>query len=676
MRNLLFPRLAATGMIKNRKFYLPYILSSVGTVMMYYIMHSLSRSKAVLGMVHGGDIGQILSLGKFVIAAFALIFLFYTNSFLIKRRYKEFGLYNILGMNRKNLRAIVAFESLFTFIISAVFGIMLGVAFSKLAELGLLNMTRNGIDYYFTVSWEAAAYTFILFFIIFLLLTAKSLITVSKTNPLELMQSAAVGEKPPKANWVIALLGVLILSYAYYLSVTINNPLSALFMFFAAVIMVIAATYMLFISGSVAVCRLLQKSKKYYYNKKHFIAVSSLTYRMKRNGAGLASICILCTMVLVMISTTASLYFGVEDSMRARYPRETEITVTLGGIENITDGSIEKIHNIYYGVFEKHGASPENTAEYHYATITGALSGDKLNPKADYDNLTSNYNDMYSVYFIDITDYNRAMNTDYHLSGNEAMLYTLRCKYDKKSIKIGDVDFEIAKKLDNFIEIGEANSLVLPSIMIVVPDYKILSPLTELDFAGDPMLSVKYYYGYDLEASDTEKTEIYSELCQKLSDSLSAENRGFTCYGGCLPAEKEDFYGTFGSLFFLGIILSILFIFAAAVIIYYKQISEGYEDEKRFSIMQNIGMAKADIKSTINSQILIVFFAPLIFAGLHLGFAFPFLWKILQMFNLQNVRFIILITAVTFVLFAAFYAAIYRITAKGYYNIVANDKTE
>ena len=669
-------------MVKNRKLYIPYILSCVGMVMMYYIMQALSLSPLLSEMQRGGgSSGIILSLGKFVIAAFALLFLFYTNSFLIRRRYKEFGLFNVLGMDKRSINRIILWESLIVAAIGLVGGIGLGIAFSKLAELGLLNAIRAEIDYRFTISVQAIIYTLVIFGIIFLLLTLKSLWQVRKCKPLELLRSENKGEKPPRANWVFAVLGVLILGTAYYLAVSIKTPLTALTLFFVAVIMVIIATYLLFMSGSVALCKVLQKNKRYYYQKQHFVSVSSMMYRMKRNGAGLASICILCTMVLVMISSSASLYFGTDDSLRARFPREIDITANMECLDNIGDTCIDHIRRAYEKVFEDHHFTPQDVQDYRYASITGLMTDGNVNADADsvLDSVSINYDDIRQLYFVSVDDYNRVANTHYTLHDGEALLYTLRCSYDRDSISMNGCELHIAGTLDDFIDIGEANSMVIPSLLLVVPDYEALRPLESLaDSYGNRMLSTKYYYGYNYgdTLTDEQAIALRDDQTDALIKALPENPDGYGYSSSCIAAEKADFIGTFGGLFFLGIILSIIFIFAAAMIIYYKQVSEGYEDQSRFAIMQKVGMTKTDIKKSINSQVLTVFFAPLLFAGLHLAFAFPLIWKLLQLFNLLNLSFVIWITVSAFVVFAIFYALIYKLTARSYYAIVTGNTNE
>lgn len=676
MRISLYPRLAWSGMVKNRKLYIPYILSCIGMVMMSYIMQALSYTPLLSEMKGGSSLGSILSLGKLVIAVFAVLFLFYTNSFLIRRRYKEFGLFNILGMDKRSISRIIFWESLIVSAFGLIGGMGLGIVFSKLAELGLLNAIHGEIDYRFTIPTEAIAYTLIIFGIIFLLLTVKSLWQVRRCKPLELLRSENRGEKPPRANWVFAVLGVLILGAAYYLAVSIKTPLTAILLFFVAVIMVIIATYLLFMSGSVALCKVLQKNKRYYYQKQHFVSVSSMMYRMKRNGAGLASICILCTMVLVMISSSGSLYFGANDAIRARFPRNIDITVNMKGLDNFDDSGIPNVRSAYEKVFADHQFTPQNVQEYRYASITGLMTDGKVEVDKDsvLNSLAISYDNLRQLYFVSVDDYNRIMGTHYTLHDGEALLHTLRCTYDRDSLSMNGCELHIAGTLDAFIDIGEANVEVSPSLMLVIPDYETLRPLESLkDSHGDQMLSTKYYYGYDYaeNLSDEEAIGLYHDQLDALNNTPLADQDGYSYSCSCAAAEKDDFFTTFGGLFFLGIILSLIFIFAAAMIIYYKQVSEGYEDQSRFAIMQKVGMTKTDIKKSINSQVLTVFFAPLIFAGLHLTFAFPLIWKLLQLFNLHNLSFVIWITAGAFVVFGIFYALIYKATAKAYYSIVA-----
>ena len=682
MKLLFFPRLAWTGIRKNRKLYTPYILSCIGMVMMFYIMHALSFSALLHKMGGGGSMETILSLGKLVIAFFSALFLFYTNSFLIRRRYKEFGLYNVLGMDKRSIGRIIFWESLIVAVIGLLVGIGLGIAFSKLAELGLLNAIHGEIDYQFTVYPEAVRFTVIIYGVIFLLLMLRSLFQVRKSRPLELLKSEALGEKPPKANWILSVPGVLILAAAYYIAVSIESPLTALVVFFIAVLMVILATYLLFISGSVTICKFLQARPRYYYRKDHFVSVSSMAYRMKRNGAGLASICILSTMVLVTISSTASLFFGANDTIRARCPQDNSFALELWDVDRLTEENFSDIRTKFEAAMQEQGFAPKTVVEFPYATITGRLTGTEIDPEAGTENFAMNYDEVRSIYFLDEANYNRLTGESISLEPGQALLQPVSCNFKESRLQIRGAEFSIVGQPETYPTIAEANQIVLPTFFMVIRSFDELLPLDDLtDRIYDvPMLSVKYYYGYDAPegATDQQIKTVFHDHLGALRDmpQLLRDTGGYTYNAESSAELKTGFFGTYGALFFIGIMLSIVFIFAAAMIIYYKQISEGYEDQARFAIMQKVGMTKQDIRRSINSQVLTVFYAPLLMAGLHLCFAFPLVWKLLQLFSLRNLKLAILVTLAAFALFALVYAVIYRITAKSYYSIVSSAKDE
>ncbi|MGN0635163.1 MAG: ABC transporter permease [Acutalibacteraceae bacterium] len=676
MKTALFPTLAWTGIRKNRKLYLPYILSCIGAVMMSYILEFLTESPTVAGIRGGGNLMTILQPGKVVVLIFSALFLTYTHAFLIRRRNREFGLYNILGMDKKCIGRVITWESLIVSAVSLVAGLALGIAFSKLAELALLYIIREEVNYTFSVPLRSVLVTVAAYALIFLWLYVKSVIQVHRCDPLELMHSENVGEKPPKGNRVLAVFGVLLLGAAYFISLYVQSPITAITTFLIAVLMVILATYLLFISGSVALCKALQKNKKYYYNKKHFVSVSSMAYRMKRNGAGLASVCILSTMVLVMIASSASLYFGAEESIRSRFPQENSLAVQANAIGAMTDVSLTELRAGYEKVFAAHTVTPKNVTAYTYATITGLQEESGVDPDSSHaiNNVLVPEN-LRTLYFIPLADYNEMMGTHLVLNGNEARIGTVRCDYEKQSFAMGGVTLDILGKLDKTPEISAANTAIVPTIFFVVRDLSVLEPLEKLaDYNGDKMLKAYWYYGYDLGFENEEAEQILKEQKELLGncDFAQKEDGGYSYYSDCLAAERSDFYSTFGGLFFIGILLSVIFLFAMVMIIYYKQISEGYEDQAGFAIMQKVGMTKADIRKSVNAQILTVFFAPLLMAGLHLAFAFTPIWKLLQLFNLHNLPFVIGVSAVAFVLFGVLYALIYKMTAKAYFHIVSD----
>lgn len=665
--NSLFPKLAVQGIRKNGRIYLPYILTCVGMVMMYYIVSYLTYSKSVYQMNGGRDIQMILSWGTGVIAVFAVVFLFYTNSFIIRRRKKEFGLYNILGMGKKNIAVILIWETLITFLISVAAGLGLGIAFSKLSELITAKILGDEAVFGFTIEWRSVKNSVLLFAVAFALILLNSLRQIHLSKPIELLRSENTGEKPPKANIILAVLGILLLAAAYYISCTIEDPMSALAMFFVAVIMVIAATYMLFTVGSVALCKLLKKNKKYYYKTEHFVSVSSMAYRMKRNGASLASICILSTMVLVMISSTLCLYAGKEDSMHRRYPRDIIIETYS------TDGMYtEPVHDAAQKVLNEHGLSAQDLLYYQYLSITGLLDGSVIS--FDSEEADLDFSKLRQLFFLTIDEYNRLTNKNETIADDEIIIYTPKSVYDYDELTIDGLEtMRIKKQADEFISNGEETFTAFASIFIFVSDTDKLNEIDSLQkqIYGENASIMEDYYGFNLDCDDEAEIEVISDIQKEIS-SLMDEDEAFPevdCES--LAENKQSFYSMFGGLFFLGILLSIVFISAAVLIMYYKQITEGYEDAERFEIMQKVGMTKREIRRSINSQILTVFFAPLLMAGLHTGFAFPILSRLLEAFGLFNVPLLITVTAGVFAVFALFYVLVYKITSRSYYRVVS-----
>lgn len=667
MKALFYPRLAWTGIKNNRRLYLPYILTCIGMVAMFYIMLSLSTGVFLDKMRGGTTLGSVLGLGAGVIGFFAVLFLFYTNSFLIRRRKKEFGLYNILGMGKRNIARVLFSETLILAAVSLVFGLILGAALSKLAELGLAYFVESDAGYDFTVYPTAMGYTVLLFVCIFLLLFFKSVGQVGLSNPVELLHSESVGEKPPKANWVFGVLGIVILAAAYYISVTIEQPVAALGWFFIAVLMVIAATYLLFIAGSVLLCRILQKNKRYYYKPNHFVSVSSMAYRMKRNGAGLASVCILITMVLVMIASTSCLYFGKNDVLRSQYPHDFNFTVDFGTLDEVTQENIDKTKAAIDAFMDKNGGISFGICGKS-DRVTGELRDGVFYMGDDvYDPEYSSF-----LYIIDLADYNRNTGSSYRLNDGEALVFASSRTYDHDTIRIeGGREYKVVKSEGTIDFIRDTNMLGFSAVYIVVPDFyssaEDLLQATEKQGVSQPWL--QWRYQFDSSADYLTQLEIEEGIWDVIAQAHSGG------YGlSSLAGARDDFYGSFGGLFFLGIMLSIVFIIAAVLIIYYKQVSEGYEDQSRFEIMQKVGMTKKDIRKSINSQMLTVFFLPLLFAIVHLGFAFPMINKLLLLFGLDNLGLLLLTAAISALVFALFYIIVYRVTSNAYYSIVSGAK--
>ena len=664
MKGLLSIRLAWSGIRKNRKLYVPYLLTVIGMVMMSYIMQALSYAPALHAMKGGSQLETILSLGKIVIAVFAAIFLLYTNSFLIRRRYREFGLYNVLGMDKNALCRVAFWENLIVALVGLAVGLALGTLLYKLAELGLVNMIRGQVDDSIVVEPESLEFTLVIFAVIFALIMIRSLIQVRHTRPLELLRSESAGEKPPRANYLLGLLGLGLLGGAYYMAVTISNALSAFTWFFVAVLMVIAGTYLVMISGSVVLCRLLQKWKGYYYKKQHFVSVSSMAYRMKRNGAGLASICILATMVLVMISSTGSLYIGAEDAIAVRYPYDSTVKLYFGRLDELDDRNVEKIQRTMERTLEAQKVTPTAEKIFRYVSVSGALLEDRLVTDFTEVNAVMNYNQVYSLYLLSQADYNRMYGTDIALQPGQAMVRVYNGSWNGSHIQVGALELDVVGQLPCGLEMEDTT--LVPSLVLVVSDLQQASVPEECNMI--------FFCGYDFGLPEEETLEAHRAL-EAAVKALASEQK-IHCRVECPIVERQDFYITFGGLFFIGMILSAMFIAAAALIIYYKQVSEGYEDQSRFAIMRKVGMTRQDIKKSINSQILTVFFIPLLLAGVHLAFAFPLVWQLLTMFSLTNKRLAICTNIGAFLIFCVFYVVIYRFTAHAYYRIVSGQEKE
>lgn len=633
------------------------------------ITDALSGDEMLSAMRGGYIMHELIVIGKVVMALFAAIFLFYTNSFLIKSRMREFGLYNILGMGKNGIARVMTWETLMVYVISMVFGLGAGILFSKLAELLAVKIVQGDAAYQFSVSGPAAAASLIVFAVIFLLICLNVLRQVFFSKPVELLRSENSGEKPPKANWFAAVLGALMLGLAYFMAVTIEEPLSAILAFMAAVLLVIAATYLLFVAGSVVLCRVLQKNKGYYYKTNHFISVSQMSYRMRKNGAGLASICILSTMVLVTLSTTICLYMGEEQILRQRYPRDM-VTMTYG----LPEEDIPAFRESVGALAEKHGASPENVLSYSYAELSGAVIGNRLDmARGNSDDVSL---DLRSVYVVPIADYNALYGTDIQLADGEAAAYFKGKGFGCDEIQLDDWgSYRITQRLGEFTITGTDSATIYDTIYLFVKDWSDLESLNDYqnrltDEYGGMRSNIVYYYCFDLNCGEDSQLDLYYEMEYGDVEFPFHFERLKT---ECRARDHEEFLGLYGGLFFLGILFGGVFILAAVLIMYYKQISEGFNDRARFDILRKVGMNDREIRRAVNSQVLTVFFAPLIAAGIHMAFAFPLLTKILGLFSMRDAGFLAIVTLICFAVFAALYVAVYALTSRSYYRIVSGN---
>ena len=660
MNKLFYPKLALTNIKKNSKTYIPFLLTCVITIALFYDICSLAGNSGLDSMPGAGEMRMMLTLGTYVVGFFSIIFLFYTNSFLMKRRKKEFGLFNILGMEKRHVSLIIAFETLFTAVISLSLGFLIGISLDKLLFMAIGKMFDSNITLGFYISSSAIKTSLILFGLIFLFMYLNSIRQIKLANPIELLHSTEYGEKEPKSKWIMTILGIVCLSIGYYISLTTKNPITAMMLFFAAVILVIIGTYLLFTAGSVTLLKALKKNKKYFYQPNHFISVSGMIYRMKQNAAGLANICILSTMVLVMISTTFSLWIGMEDLTKQRYPREIVAYI------NANEEDIQTIRDVSDQLLKDKNFEKENILDYRYVEFTGYQKEQSI--LTDRKNIYSNMTDaICTVMVTDLDDYNRSMNTNYTLDENEILLYGNRKKYEYDQFEVFDYKFKVKEQVDEFMGNGNSAANVASGYFIVVKDKTIVNDIYRLqkEVYGDYASNLYNYYGFDIDASDTVIKEYYHSLVRNLGDV------GLEGYDvECKTISYAGFIALYGGFLFIGIFLSILFIMATILIIYYKQITEGYEDKERFEIMQKVGMDHKLVKKSINSQVLTVFFLPLVTAVIHLAFAFPIVSKLLSMLMLSDIELFIYCTLGCIGVFTLVYIFIYSITAKSYYSIV------
>lgn len=558
-------------------------------------------------------------------------------------------------------------------------GIGFGILFSKLAELGMLRLMHAQATYSMQISPDSILFTITVFGCIFILLFFNALRQIHFSGAISLIRSENVGEKPPKGNWILGILGLGCLVVAYYLAVTVADPVSALGMFFIAVILVIFGTYLIMIAGSVLFCRLLQKNKHYYYKANHFVSISSMVYRMKRNGAGLASICILATMVLVMLSTTVSLYFGMDDVLSNRYPYQFNTTVSYNSFDTMSDENTASILKLASDAMDKYECTQSNVSDYRSACFYGYLIDNDFvcDAKFDSHSETTNYLEGTMFYFVPLSDYNKMMGTNETLASDEALLFSTRYSdYNENTISFEHgMTYTIKKQIDKFRPDGNSMANISTTFVLIVPDIHAAVDAIAALPGNEKSVYFYWHYNFDTNLNRDDQILLANDLSSTISDFFTQsykQNTGIkSCQFESRAANYEDFFADFGGLFYLAIVLSIVFLLAAVLIIYYKQISEGYEDQARFDIMQKVGMTKREIKKSINSQLLTVFFLPLVGAGIHLIFAFPMIRKILLLFNLTNLHLYTIVTLISFGAFAIFYTIVYRITSNAYYHIVS-----
>ena len=668
MNSLLYAKLAKTNLSKNRQNILPYLLSCIGTVIMFYIMSTLAVSDGFKKMIGEAAIQEVMQFGVYIIGLFAVIFLIYSNSFLTKRRKKEFGLFQILGMEKKHLAKILFFESLYLWILSVGAGILLGILCYKLLFLVLLKLTRLQGTIHFAFNWKALGNTVVLFAVIFLINYLKSLQQIHAAQPIELLHGEQEGEREPKTKLLTALIGLICLGLGYYLALTCQNPMEALGKFFGAVLLVMAGTYCLFSAGSIALLKLLKNNKRYYYQTRHFTSISGMLYRMKQNAMGLANICILSTGVLLVISTTSCLWFGMQEIIQTRFPHQIAVEVNdslvsaNGGGISLTKEEIDALREQINGYLENQQAAKRYERDATYWLAMAENKEDRVGLTTE----VKGFADGLSLTeFMEASEYKRMTGQAANLKPGQVLVLTTKEKpYGYDTIRFGDAVSCEVKHMENAQEdTVESTNVVYDTRIIVFADREEARAAYVAVTGKTP---AGYSWNYQIDLMGDAKQQI--QIGQGIRDIVDQAH----CDGYVEVREdnKDSLYKMYGSIMFLGIFVGTLFLMGAVMIIYYKQISEGFDDRKRFQIMQKVGMSRQEVRQTIRAQVVTVFFLPLAVAILHTVVAFPVTRQLMTMMNFPDSGIFLVATAVTIVAFAIVYLIVYTITARAYYKIV------
>lgn len=667
----LYFKLAKTNLSNNKPFYIPYIISSIITVAMLYMMSFLSDNKGLNKIMGADSLAIIFRLGVGIIVIFSYIFLFYTNSFIIKRRKKEIGVYNILGMEKRHLSKVLFVETMYSAVISLICGIIVGIVFSKFILMVLYGIIGIHKTVEFFVNIHGIILCIVSFEILFLLTFLYNFMQIKLANPIELLRGTSVGEREPKTKILMTIIGVVCLAIAYYIAITTENPLNVLTLFFVAVLLVVIGTFAIFTAGSIALLKLLRNNKKFYYNKRHFMAVSGMLYRMKQNAAGLASICILSTMVLVVISTTVSMYVGIQDELMARYPNDVCVTVDYNSV-------IDKSSEIEKAIFDEiDSAEVKNKKAFSYLSVFVGQKGDNFT--TDKEHLS--FQNSYLFYILSKDDFIKRDNSFKDKIGNiskgEAVV-VLNKKYDKKDIKIFGQSYKVNKSFEHTYDNDLYVLSTLNGLGYIILDNN--ESVQELYDVQEKMLGkgANYYTNkirFDFKSGNKkQKIAAYKKVDNAVKryfkDNKNDKKEISSYWVESRQENEKNFYLLYGGLFFLGIFLGTMFLMVTVMIIFYKQITEGYDDRERYQILEKVGMSNREVKDTIKSQIRIVFVLPIFAAAIHVTAAFPMVYRLLQMLNLNNEKLFAGCLAVTIIVFAIIYYLVFKVTSRAYYRIV------
>ncbi len=669
-----YPKLAWGNIVRNRQFYVPYLLTLIGTAAAFYIIGALAGARDLPVMNRYIYLSMFMTFGLFVIAIFAVIFLSYTNSFLMKRRRKELGLYNVLGMGKRNIARMLGMETVYTALIGIGGGILAGLLLQKLVTLLLCRiMAFHGTGFSFYVSREGILATIALFTLILLGNLLVNLIRVGRQSPMELMRSASAGEREPKSNWPMAILGILALGGGYAIAVFTNNAGMAFALYFPAVILVIIGTYALFTAVSIVALKALRKNKRYYYQPRHFIGVSGMLYRMRRNAVGLANICILSTMVLVMVSGTLALYLNSQQTLEKQFPAELSVAVRYQADQTPAFDGDAFSARLLAELREK-----DCPAEILYSYRRFTLSMDEIPGgyfrRHEYQSQTKDINFLTAADAEAITGQQL---TDFAPVTLRFPLTAAAEQGNGGADEYSEITVEAAKLTETVPAVGGAFVNINVPVWLAVKDDAALRAVWDTQAAAQRVRipgsspNAMVFQTFCRLNTDPE-TQLTVERELDFGQGYSAAEVGSWERVDADSKESftRDYYALNGGFFFLGLFLGFLFIMAAVLIIYYKQVSEGYEDRERYRIMRDVGLERKMVKESISSQILVVFCAPLLVAAIHVAFDFQLMLHLLTMFGLHEAGVTLLCTAGTFLVFAVIYGLVYLLTARTYYRIV------
>lgn len=678
----LYAKLAVTNIKNNKQFYLPYLIAGMFSAAMFYCMRAIQGNEGLAQIRGGMDVKLFLTLGIGIIGVFVAIFLFYTNSFLMKRRKKELGLYNILGMEKRHIVKVMFCETVVTFLVSVGGGLAVGILFNKLLTMLLYYLTGLDTSVKFYISWQGCLQTAELFGAIYLVILLYNFMQIKLSNPIALLRSGNIGEKEPKTKVFLAVLGVLCTGAGYYIAITTEDPMAAINRFFIAVLLVMIGTYCLFTAGSIAFLKMLRKNKKYYYQTRHFTTVSGMIYRMKQNAVGLANICILSTMVLVMVSVTVCLYAGIEDEINTVYPAELQIFTNYKELpeREQTEAYKEKVKD----QIQKSGRVITDVKEGNAAAITAVREGKKLTYA---ENAAWSMENVVLVEMMTEQDYESFNGTAVRDLQDGEIAVASASGMEESVLEIGGKEYTVAE-IQEFPGNAEYYKNMLGDcIWLIVKDAQTFSEIqkqveAEMQSAsaehvanwaggaeGDAGISIEYMLNIDIDGTTEEKIAC-GEALQEEMNRWDQENPGTSWGVKIRQREYHNYLVLNGGLLYIGLFLGSMFLIITVLIIYYKQITEGYEDKERFAIMEKVGMSNAEVKASIRSQILMVFFLPLVTAVIHLIAAYPLLKRLMAMLGLANSSLFIGCMAGTVLVFGVIYFLVFWMTSRSYYKIV------